>query len=169
MTSLIRMAQQSDCAELAKVHVASWQAGFKGIIDQEYLDNLDVRLREQRWAELLKRGRDTVHLHFDDASIIGFATICHCRDEDTQDTWGEISSFYYLERYWGKGFSHAMMSHALEQLESSGNDVTTIWVLKDNFRAQKFYAKHGFIFDGKEKIVDRGAVVLHELRMTRRS
>ena len=169
MTSLIRMAQQSDCAELAKVHVASWQAGFKGIINQDYLDKLDVDARALGWSKLLSGERDKVYLQFDSESLIGFTSSCHCRDDDAQVTWGEIVTFYFLEQYWGKGFSHKLMSHALEQLELSGNDVTTIWVLKDNFRAQKFYAKHRFVFDGKEKIVDRGPVVLHELRMTRRS
>ena len=169
MTSLIRMAQQSDCAELAKVHVASWQAGFKGIIDQDYLDKLDVDDRARRWSEVLKGDRDKVYLHFDFEKLIGFTATCHCRDDDALSSWGEISSFYFQEQYWGKGFSPKLMAHALEQLEASGHNVTTIWVLKDNFRAQKFYAKHGFVVDEKEKKVDRGPVVLHEMRMTRRS
>lgn len=169
MTSLIRMAQQVDCSELAKVHIASWQAGFKGIIDQDYLDKLDVDDRARRWSEVLKGDRDTVYLHFDFEKLIGFTATCHCRDDDALSSWGEISSFYFQEQYWGKGFSQKLMAHALEQLETSGHDVTTIWVLKDNFRAQKFYAKHGFVVDGKEKKVQRGSVLLHELRMIRRA
>lgn len=59
------------------------------------------------------------------------------------------------------------MGHVLAQIEASANDVTTIWVLKKNIRAQKFYAKHGFIFDWKTKTVERGALVMHEIRMLR--
>ena len=105
MTSLIRMAQQSDCAELAKVHVASWQAGFKGIIDQDYLDKLDVDARALGWSKLLSGERDKVYLQFDSESLIGFTSSCHCRDDDAQVTRGEIVTFYFLEQYWGKGFS----------------------------------------------------------------
>lgn len=169
MRNLIRMAEQHDCAELAQVHVASWQAGFKGIIDQDYLDNLNVDARALRWSEVLNGDRDKVYLQFDFEKLIGFTASCHCRDDDAPASWGEISSFYFLEQYWGKGFSHSLMTHALTEIERSGHDVTTIWVLKENFRAQRFYAKHGFIVEGKEKIVTRGAVVLDELRMIRGS
>lgn len=169
MTSLIRMAEQRDCAELAKVHVASWQTAYKGLIDQDYLDNLNVEDREKGWSKNLIENQHKIYLQFDSDRLIGFASSCQCRDDDALSSWDEIATFYFLERYWGKGHSHALMSHILAKIDVSGNAATTVWVLRKNLRAQKFYAKHGFVLEGKEKIVQRGPIVLDDLRMIRKS
>lgn len=73
MTTVIREAQQSDCTELAQVHVASWRAGYVGLIDQDHLDKLSVEERAKRWSEVVAGDRDTVYLQFDSESLIGFA------------------------------------------------------------------------------------------------
>jgi hypothetical protein len=37
----IRLAQASDARAIAEVHVRSWQAAYRDLLPQEYLDGLD--------------------------------------------------------------------------------------------------------------------------------
>ncbi|WP_274857053.1 hypothetical protein [Bacillus methanolicus] len=44
---IIRKAVGDDAAQIARVHVKSWQETYKGLIDQNYLDNLKIEKRKQ--------------------------------------------------------------------------------------------------------------------------
>ena len=46
---LIREATAFDSTALARVHVASWRAAYRGIIDDDWLDALSVDAQAARW------------------------------------------------------------------------------------------------------------------------
>ena len=51
----IRAAQLNDAPSIAQVHIRSWKTAYRGIIDQDYLDNgLDLAVRTRRWQENLR-------------------------------------------------------------------------------------------------------------------
>ena len=43
----IRVAQAGDEPAIAKVHIQSWQEAYKGLIPQDYLDQLSSELRNE--------------------------------------------------------------------------------------------------------------------------
>lgn len=50
MTSLlIRDAGPADADAVASIHVRSWQAAYRGLIDQAFLDALSIADRAERW------------------------------------------------------------------------------------------------------------------------
>ena len=82
----IRPAQAADALGVATVHVRSWQAAYKGLLPDLYLDQLDVERRRAGWA----RNIDEAHwprtgtLVATEASgnVIGFAHVGPARDDD---------------------------------------------------------------------------------------
>lgn len=42
----LRRAERKDAAAISRVHAVSWKSGYRGMIDQEYLDGL----REDHWV-----------------------------------------------------------------------------------------------------------------------
>ena len=50
---IVRDAAADDAAAIARVHAASWQAAYRGIVDDDRLDRMSVDEREQRWRERL--------------------------------------------------------------------------------------------------------------------
>ena len=46
---LIRPAKSDDALEVARVHVRSWQAAYRGLLPDDYLDDLRAEERAQRY------------------------------------------------------------------------------------------------------------------------
>ncbi len=53
----VRGAAPADAAALDRVHVRAWQATYRGIMPDEFLDGLDPVERGNMWARALGAGR----------------------------------------------------------------------------------------------------------------
>ena len=62
--------------------------------------------------------------------------------------WGEIISFYTHPRERGKGYGGLLMEEALARLRAEGYRNCFVFVLRENRSARRFYAAHGFAWDG---------------------
>ena len=61
----------------------------------------------------------------------------------------EIVAIHSLPESWGTGLGRAMMTEALKQI---GDRPVHLWTFKENTRARRFYEKHGFHWDGTERV-----------------
>lgn len=61
----------------------------------------------------------------------------------------EIIAIHSLPESHGTGLGAAMLKEALDQI---GSQKIFLWVFKQNTRARRFYEKHGFHWDGAERI-----------------
>ena len=68
--------------------------------------------------------------------------------QDLGDT-AEIVAIHSLPESWGTGLGHAMLIEALRQI---GEKPVFLWAFKENKRARRFYEKHGFRWDGSERM-----------------
>ncbi|HEY0933157.1 MAG TPA: hypothetical protein VGD91_05360, partial [Trebonia sp.] len=50
---VVRPAREADAAQIALVHVRSWQGAYRGLLPQDYLDELDPVQRLARWQQTL--------------------------------------------------------------------------------------------------------------------
>lgn len=60
----------------------------------------------------------------------------------------ELKRLYVIKDFHGKGAAHIMMKFFLDHAMSQGYDVAYLGVWEYNYRAQKFYAKYGFVNSG---------------------
>ena len=77
-------------------------------------------------------------------------------DEDLSESVGEIHALYLLPGAWGKGYGRQAMGFATGRLRALGYEKASLWVLLDNGRARRFYARYGFVPDGKEEPITLG-------------
>jgi ribosomal protein S18 acetylase RimI-like enzyme len=164
----IRSAGVEDAASIARVHIASWQQAYEGIVPAEYLQALDPATRQQRWEKNLRDAeRDGVRTWVADAGsrILGFASVGPARDEDASRGQEEIYSMYLDPAMWGKGVARDLMRTVLGDVPA-GTPVS-LWVLADNERARHFYRRHGFMPDGSERMEEFGGTPLLEVRLRR--
>ena len=61
----------------------------------------------------------------------------------------EIVAIHSLPQSWGTGLGHAMLAEALKQI---GEGTVFLWAFRENKRARRLYEKHGFRWDGTERI-----------------
>jgi ribosomal protein S18 acetylase RimI-like enzyme len=164
----IRDARTADAAQLALVHVRSWQSAYRGLVPQDYLDSLDPARRLVRWERTLA-GLDPVSdgvlVAEEGRRLQGFVAYCPSRDHDTdpRET-GEITVLYLRPAAWGQGIGRQLMAAAVSGLTTAGYDQAILWVLDSNARARRFYAAAGWSADGTAKDQDIGGSAVTELR-----
>jgi ribosomal protein S18 acetylase RimI-like enzyme len=182
----VREARSGDEHDLAIVRVRSWQQGYAGIVDAEYLASLSVEENAVRWSNVLEhQGGSQRILVFDNQTnaelpscVVGYSTFGPYRiaagDDKTLEigelatpgTIGEIYGFYVHPDHWGSQVANELMDATLSALIDDEWPTARLWVLKDNGRARRFYERHGWHVDGAEAPLSVGGNPL-ELRYRR--
>jgi GNAT superfamily N-acetyltransferase len=166
-----RPAQPGDARAIAVVHVRSWQAAYRNLVPQEYLDGLDPELRSARWNDILSQGqwpRWGVIVAEDAGEVVGFARVRPTRDDDLDPaTVGEITSLYLLSDAWGRGFGRQLITAARAAMSAAGFREAALWALDSNHHARSFYQADGWRPDGAVKQDEVADFTLSELRYRR--
>jgi ribosomal protein S18 acetylase RimI-like enzyme len=140
----IRRAVVDDARGIAQVHVKSWQAAYRDLLPQSYLDALSVEQREAFWEKAIPGGAVEVLLAEVDGIIAGWVACAAARDEDVPPLTGEMQAIYLLPEYWSLGIGRALWSEAKRRLQDRGFAYAYVWVFADNARAVDFYRAAGF-------------------------
>ena len=78
----------------------------------------------------------------------------------------ELYALYVRPACWSTGTGRALMDRVLTRTGAAGYQFITLWVLRDNERARRFYERAGFAPDGTSNVLERlGGVT--ELRYRR--
>ena len=165
---LFRAAGSADAMSLARVHVRSWQAAYRGLLPDEYLDQLRPEDRAQRYdfaTADLQRPQTIVAV--ETGLILGFATTAPSRDPDMVG-YGELCALYVDPDHWGRRIGVALVSAARDRLAELGFGDAYLWVLKGNARADRFYRIDEWVPDGLERTDSVWGVTVNEIRYRRK-
>ena len=142
----VRPATPEDAAEMARIHVRSWQETYRGVMSDDMLDDPQfVATRERFWMRGLTDERFAHHriaVSEYRGELIGIAQ--SAPPTDAHATWSQqLNVLYVLASAHGTGAGAALLDAVIFQGEAAA-----LWVADPNPRAQAFYRKHGFIPDG---------------------
>lgn len=136
----VKNAKFEDMAVAAGIMVTSFRTAFADFVSPETMtactnpDNCRAMLEH-----IFREGR----MHFLMGGDQGFLSW-----QETEDG-AQIVAIHSLPESWGTGLGHAMMTEALRQI---GDRPVYLWVFKENYRARRYYEKHGFRWDGIERV-----------------
>lgn len=160
---IIRAANRGDAEGIASVHVHTWRACYKGIVPDAYLDSLSIKGRIPGWEKELDLNAQSNYVVENNQGIVGWVTSGSNRDGRSKEVY-EIYGIYVLPEYWGASVGLMLLEAARKSLRQLEPSIITLWVLKENVRARKFYKKNGFTEDGAGKIINIGGADLEEIR-----
>ncbi len=167
MTQLvIREALIDDAEGVARVHVRSWQAAYRGLIDQQILDGLSIADRAAGWRGFITEPLPTtlaLLVAVRDGAVVGWTSFGSGRDEDASAD-GEIYGIYADPAAWSTGIGHSLLAAAEERIADAGHSRAYLWVLDGNDPADAFYGSHGWTADGATKREERPDMTLAEHR-----
>jgi ribosomal protein S18 acetylase RimI-like enzyme len=156
----IRRARANDAPALARVHVDSWRAAYRGLVPDSYLRRFTYEWREGCFHEALATGTEETYVVRRDVEIVALLTIGAARDPDLDVCrTGEIWGIYVSPDYWRKGIGRRLAEEAERILRSRGYEGAVLWVLEANQQARRFYEAMGFSPDGQSKDIDWGTVL----------
>lgn len=149
---------------VAVVHVRSWQAAYRGLVPDDFLDGLQPGDRAARYTFGVEWPRTIVVE--DDTEIGGFATAGSCRDADAGPATGELWAIYLDPSWWGRGAGRELIVEA-RRLLATEFSTARLWVLTGNAQARAFYEKDGWKPEEGENYFELGGVQVGETRYRR--
>ena len=141
---IIREATLEDIPEVAKLHVDSWNKTYKGIIEQEHLDNmknnLDKRIERMK-NEFNLRKMIVVIL---DNEIVAFSEFTFTNEFSKDlDIDCELCGLYVKNEYLGKGIGSKVFDYVKSIFVENNKMKMGLWCVKENNNAINFYIKKG--------------------------
>ena len=146
----VRTATEDDVDALATAHIDAWRVGYRGLFPDEYLDSGAFAAERRSIWELREWSAhpdQAVFAGLVDERVVGFALVGPDRDEPTQ---GEVYAFYVHPDAWGTGVARSLIEAGEQWLRDQGFTNASLWVLRDNPRARRFYEKSGWSCTGIE-------------------
>jgi GNAT superfamily N-acetyltransferase len=187
---LIRSASAADAPAVGVVQRESWLAAYEAIIGRATIERVlpadgGERVRQtfetRPWQRMVVAVAEAAERPAESATsgIVGYASFGPEHDvlgaewpspRTAAGQQGEVAELYALyvhPTWWSTGTGQALMDQVLAETAGTGYQQITLWVLRDNDRARRFYERAGFAPDGASNILHRlGAVT--EIRYRRR-
>jgi ribosomal protein S18 acetylase RimI-like enzyme len=162
----VRWAVPNDALVLSEIHVLAWQVGYRGLLPDSLLDSLSAADRLPRWRERLAETTSRVLVAELDGRAAGWLVIGAQRDKDLDpQRIAEVYAVYVHPDFWRHGCGAALLVRARAELASQGYAEASLWVLRGNQRAIRFYEALGFWADGASKVeTNRDGIAFDEVR-----
>ncbi len=138
----VRKARPDDADAIARVHVASWSAHYRGLLTDEEIDRRTVEVRRAQWTALLD-ATDRVTLVADDATrgAIGFASAILLAQPEA-GFHGYLHTLYLAPGATGNGLGEVLIRAVAAELQARGIADMALRTLRLN-RARSFYERLG--------------------------
>ena len=137
---LVRNAEFEDMVQAGHIMSVSFRTAFSDFVTKK---TLDACAQEDKCIALLEGIFREGKMHFLMGGNSGMLVWQKVRES------AEIIAIHSLPESWGTGLGHIMLEEALKQI---GEATVFLWVFKENKRARRFYEKHGFRWDGTERV-----------------
>lgn len=140
----VRFMMPADATDVAKVHVATWQETYRGIMPQHVLNSLSVSDRATALHRKLRRPSPVRHFVAEiGEEIVGFAIVGPSRDEDSSNDDAELIALYVHPGAQRRGVGQALLARAKGAAKEMGCRRLVLWVLKNNNAARTFFRHNG--------------------------
>lgn len=161
--TIVREAQEGDAQTVAEVKRRSWQAAYRGLLPDDFLDDLPLMPPPEVLVDAIRQGHAPLVAQESD-EIVGLAAVGTARDDDLPEGTGELFMIYTLEEVWGTGVGHALHEAAVDRLLADGHEDAVLWVMEGNERAASFYRDHGWEPDSATRTLELGGIDITEER-----
>lgn len=169
----VRPATSADAEAMGRVHVRAWQAAYRGVMTDVFLDSLDPSARAEYWRAALSDpslpGDRLVLLAGEE--VAGLAACGPALDgpsDTSPDTaLGQLYAINLDPDWWGTGGGTVLLDACTTALRAAGFAEAILWVATLNDRARRFYAARGWEPDGACASDDFGGGVVEEVRYRR--
>jgi GNAT superfamily N-acetyltransferase len=178
---VIRAGSAADAAQIAAVQREGWFAAYEGIIPTVIIDRVTgpdhgARVRQtfrtRPWQHMLVAvgagPQDPGQAGEPPApGIVGYASFGPETDvlsapwphplttHGEDGSVAELYALYVRPAWWSTGTGRALMERVLARTSGAGYLSITLWVLRDNLRARRFYERAGFAPDGATNVLHR--------------
>ena len=139
------------------MHVESWRESYPGLVPQAMLASLSVDARTAAWSRILAQASQATAVFVAELGgrIVGFGSCSPQRAEAlrVQGYDGEISAIYVLKAFQRRALGTRLLFAMACALQAAGMRAASLWVLRDNAPARRFYERCGARLIGEREDV----------------
>jgi GNAT superfamily N-acetyltransferase len=170
--NFVRDARPADAADLARIQVARWASGYRGLVPDPVLAEITTpdneRLCQEKWAASLAHPPSSRHRVLaavtaaaDGARLVaGFASFGPATDPGR---WPATDAELYVlcvePGHTGHGHGSRLLNAAAATLADDGFGTACAWVLERDTVARRFLESSGWAPDGARRALDMGVPV----------
>ncbi|MEX1338588.1 GNAT family N-acetyltransferase [Hydrogenibacillus schlegelii] len=117
--------------------MATWRSTYRGLIPDEYLDNMEEEPRASQWRDVISRDAGAANQPFvivaEDTGrgVVGFAAAGPERRGDPHFH-SELGAIYILKKYQRQGIGRRLVREVAQRLLQRGFNTMLVWVLAEN-------------------------------------
>jgi ribosomal protein S18 acetylase RimI-like enzyme len=158
-----------DAPQMGSVHVRAWQAAYRGLMPDAYLDGLLAGERAAMWHRGIStpRDRSRVIIAERNGTLVGFAAIGPAGDPADGGDEGQLYSINVDPDHWRMSAGRTLLDAADRELAALGFREAVLWVHPGNQRARAFYERAGWTCDDAFQEAEVLGVVVPEVRYRR--
>lgn len=137
---IIRQAFIEDISLIANLYVSNHKTTYKGLVSDDYLNNLTVEKSAERWKNYLSDERNRMWVACEENKLLGF--VSSMPDETSEKIW-YLDSLHTCSEARGNGIGTALIKTAGEYAFKNGYEKMSVCVVKGNENAKQLYMKLG--------------------------
>ena len=150
---IIRKAKYDDIETIVDINIKDWKKVYKGIIDDEILDNLDKNKKIEKMRK--HYNTENIIIAEKNKNILGY-----CRYNDNavyknSNIDSEIIAIYVDYDNLGNGVGRKLVEYVMTDLKNKRKNKMIIWCLEKNKNARRFYEKMGGKLINDEKYFEK--------------
>ncbi len=160
-----RLATSADITAIAQLHALSWQQAYRGMLDDDFLDNHVQENRQVAWQARLsvENPAQFVMVAADAVGLTGF--VCLFLDVDP-DYGALLDNLHVAPHRHGQGIGKTLMQHAMAWLaEQAPQSAMHLWVFANNEGAIRLYQRLGGVIEGEKIETNFGTQPVRALRI----
>lgn len=160
----IRAATPSDAKEIARIHVDTWRASYRGMVPEDYLANLSYAESEEMWRRVTDAGgarAGCVFVAGEAGTLFGFSS-GRPRTRFSRgltEYGGTLQTLYVLPSRQGEGIGKRLVGAVAGCLAEAGVPSMLLWVLEENEIARGFYESLGGTLIAQDRFELGGAIL----------
>lgn len=149
---IIRDVEPQDIDIITDINIECWKKCYSGIIDEDYLENIDRENRFLNMTRTIENNRFVVAE--DDGRVLGFCryVLNNGFSPNFDEIDAEVCALYVDVNFQNKGIGTKLLEYVLEDLKKNGKKKIIIWCLKKNENARLFYSKMGGTVYSERKV-----------------
>ena len=149
----IRNATIKDIEEIADIKIEGWKTAYRGIIDDNFLDNMDREKEIEKRKNNIDNGVNIIVAELN-RKVVGFCLYRNYNKnvEKFPEVDCEISSLYIKSNLRRNGIGRKLMKYTIELLKKEGKKKMILGCFENNYPSRAFYEKMGGIVFGYDEI-----------------
>jgi lincosamide nucleotidyltransferase A/C/D/E len=147
----VRVATVDDVAAVCTVRMRSWRAAYHGLMPQAVIDSIDIGTMWSAWRAAVRVPPSPAMRLFvagPPGTVHAYAMV---RPDDGNGRAAQVAAMYSDPTAWGTTAGWSAFTTGVEFLRSLGYADLSLWMLKGNGRAGRFYERAGWLPDGEEQ------------------